>query len=96
MAKMPRAKEFCTWEPHFESEEVFGSQKRKADIPLGSKHESHRPDRLNFSCPQVSTRSTGVGGVSCSLNDIPEKLSPDLHEHPIPIDNCRATHMTAI
>jgi hypothetical protein len=50
-AKMPGAEEFCTREPHFEGEEVFGSQKRKADIPLGSEHESHRPDRVNFSRP---------------------------------------------
>jgi hypothetical protein len=39
-----KAEEFCTWEPHFEGEEVFDSQKCKADIPLGSEHESHRPD----------------------------------------------------
>jgi hypothetical protein len=23
--KMPGVEEFCTWEPHFEGEEVFGS-----------------------------------------------------------------------
>jgi hypothetical protein len=44
MAKMPRVEEFCTREPHFEGEEVFGSQKRKADLPLGFEHKSHRPD----------------------------------------------------
>jgi hypothetical protein len=33
-AKIPGVEEFCTREPHFEGEEVFGSQKRKADIPL--------------------------------------------------------------
>ena len=37
---MPRAVEFCTQEPLFEGEEVFGSQKRKACIPLGFEHES--------------------------------------------------------
>jgi hypothetical protein len=96
MAKMPRAEEFCTWEPHFEGEEVFGSQKCKGDVSLGSEHESHMPDRVNFSRLRISTRSTRVGGTSCSLNDIPEELFPDLHEHPIPIYNCRATHVTAI
>jgi hypothetical protein len=30
------------------------------------------------------------------LNDILEELSLDLHEHPTPIDNCRATHVTTI
>jgi hypothetical protein len=44
-AKMHGAKEFCTREPHFEGEEVFGSQKHKVDnIPLGSKYESHMLD----------------------------------------------------
>jgi hypothetical protein len=33
MAKMPRMEEFCTREPHFESEEVFGSQKPKQIYP---------------------------------------------------------------
>ena len=42
MAKMHGAKEFCTREPNFEGEEVFGSQKRKADIPLGSEDKSYR------------------------------------------------------
>jgi hypothetical protein len=54
MAKMPGAEKFHTPEPHFEGEEVFGSHKRKADIPLESEHESHRPDRVNFSCPCAS------------------------------------------
>jgi hypothetical protein len=75
---------------------VFGSQKRKADISLRSEHESHRPDRVNFSHPQVRTRSIGAGGTSRSLNDILEEPSPDLHEHPIPIYNSRVTHVTAI
>ena len=88
--------EFCTQEPHFEGEEVFGSQKCKVDISLGSKHESHRPDRMNFSRPLISTRSFGARGASCSLNDILEELSPNLQEHPIPIDNSRVTHVTAI
>jgi hypothetical protein len=78
MAKMPRVEEFCTWEPHFESEEVFGSQKCKADIYLGSEKESHRPDRVNFSGPQVRTKFTGAGSASCSLNDIPKELSNKL------------------
>jgi hypothetical protein len=96
MAKMPGAEEFCTREPHFEGEEVFGSQKRKADIPLGSEHESHRPDRVNFSRPRVRTRSTVAAGASCSLSDIPEEPSSDLQEHPIPNVNGMTTHVTAI
>jgi hypothetical protein len=34
ITKMPGAVEFCTSEPHFKGEEVFGSQKRKVDVPL--------------------------------------------------------------
>jgi hypothetical protein len=96
MAKMPGAEEFCTREPHFEGEEVFGSQKRKADIPLGSKHESHRPDRVNFSRPRVRTRSTATVGASCSLSDKPEEPSTDLQEYPIPNIKSKTTHVTAI
>jgi hypothetical protein len=29
------------------SEEVFGSQKRKADVPLGFEGKSYRPDKVN-------------------------------------------------
>jgi hypothetical protein len=42
---------------HLEGEEVFGSQKRKPDKPLGDKQESHKPYRINFICPRVKTRS---------------------------------------
>jgi hypothetical protein len=96
MAKMPEAEEFCTWEPHFEGDEVFGSQKRKADISLGSEHESHRLDRVNFSRPRVKIRFTAAANASCSLSDIPEEPSIDLQEHPIPNINSRTTHVTAI
>jgi hypothetical protein len=60
IAKMLGAKEFCTREPHFEGEEVFGSQKRKVVMPLGYEHKSHRPERVNYSCPRVSTSLTRV------------------------------------
>jgi hypothetical protein len=96
MAKMPGAEEFCTREPHFEGEEVLGSQKCKADIPLGSEHESHMPDRVNFSRPRVRTRSTIAAGASCSLSDILEEPSTDLQKHSIPNVNSRTTHVTAI
>jgi hypothetical protein len=80
IAKMPGAAEFCTWEPHFEGEEVFGSQKCKVDVPLGSKHESHRPDKVNFSHLLVRIRSSSAKEASCTLNIIPEELFPDLQD----------------
>ena len=96
MAKMPRIEGFCTREPQFEGEKVFGSQKRKADISFEFEHELHKPNWINFSSLQVKTMSTRVGGASCSLNNIPKELSLDLQEHPIPIDNSGAIHMIAI
>ena len=50
--------DFVTREPHLEGEEVFGSQKRKADMPLGYEQDSHRPDKVNFYRPRVRTRSS--------------------------------------
>jgi hypothetical protein len=49
MLDMPGADEFCTRVPCMAGEEVFGSSKRKADLPLGAEEESHRPDKVNFS-----------------------------------------------
>jgi hypothetical protein len=107
IAKMLGAAEFCTREPHFEGEEVFGSQKRKADVPLGFEYESHRSDKVNFSHPRVRTRSSAAKEAGCSLNIISEELSPDLQDGqttapdaPIelvtPINISRAPHMTAL
>jgi hypothetical protein len=36
-------------------EEVFGSQKQNADVPLGFEGEPHRPDKVNFSRPRIAT-----------------------------------------
>jgi hypothetical protein len=100
MAKMSEVEKFSTPEPHLESEEVFVSQKRKADIPLGFEHESHRHDRVNFSRPRVNTMSTRARGGNCNLNDSSEELSTDMEEdkarpsasikHPTPIDKLKA------
>ncbi len=39
---------------HLEGEEMFGSSKRKENLPLGSKVDSHRLDRVNLSCSKVA------------------------------------------
>ena len=52
--------EFFNREPHLEDEEVFGSQRRKADMALGCEYDSHRLDKVNFSLPRVQTRSRGT------------------------------------
>jgi hypothetical protein len=57
MLEMPSADEFCTRDPHLEGEEVFGSLKRKPNVPLGADGESHRPDTVNYSRPRASKRA---------------------------------------
>ena len=78
IANLPGAEVFCTRDPHLDGEEVFGSQKRKADVPLGYEGESHRPDKVNFSRPRIATRSTRANHASCSLPNVVEELSPEL------------------
>jgi hypothetical protein len=58
IAKLPGAEFFYTRVPHMAGEEVFGSQKRKADVLLGFEGESYRPDKVNFSRPRIATRSS--------------------------------------
>ncbi len=40
--------------PQLEGEKVFGSTKCKADLPHGSKKNSHQYDWVNFSCLKVA------------------------------------------
>jgi hypothetical protein len=84
MAKLPGAELFCTRTPHMPGEEVFGSQKRKADVPLGFEGESYRPDKVNFSRPRIATRSSRANHASCSLPDVVEEVSPELQEDQAP------------
>jgi hypothetical protein len=56
LSEMHGAEDICTRIPHLEGEEVFGSTKRKLDLPIGFEGDSHHPDKVNFSHPQVQTR----------------------------------------
>jgi hypothetical protein len=78
MAKLPGAELFYTHAPHMAGKEVFGSQKRKANVPLGFEGESHRPNKVNFSRPRIATRLGRAKCASCSLPDVVEELSPKL------------------
>ena len=60
LCSMPGVEELCTRIPHLEGEEVFGSTKRKLDVPIGSEADSHRPDKVNFSHPRVQLRSATI------------------------------------
>jgi hypothetical protein len=102
MAKLPGAELFCTRTPHMAGEEVFGSQKRKVDVPLGFEGESHRPDMVNFSRPRIATRSSRANHATCSLPDVVEEVSPEVQEDQAP-DNLgtmgdveRPGHVTAV
>ena len=37
---------------------LFGSTKRKLDLPLGFEYDSHRPNKMNYSIPCPHTRAT--------------------------------------
>jgi hypothetical protein len=58
LLKMPSGEEFCTRDPHLEGTEVFGSQKRRPDIPIGDDDDTHRPDTVNFSRPRPGKQVT--------------------------------------
>jgi len=83
-------------------EEVFGSQKRKADVPLGFEGESHRPDTVNFSRPRIATRSSRAKHAGSSLPAVVEEISPMLQDDE-PLNNLGtrselrgAHHVTAV
>jgi hypothetical protein len=57
MLDMPGADEFCICDSHLEGEEVFGSTKRKPDLPLGDDGESRRPDTMNYSRSRALKRA---------------------------------------
>jgi hypothetical protein len=74
--------EFCICDPHLEGAEVFGSQKRRSDTPIGDDGDIHRPDTVNFSrpCPDKQvTRSQPV-----TLPTIIEEYSPSVQEVQVP------------
>jgi len=54
--EMLRAENICTQILHLEGEEVFGSNKRKLDLLIGFKGNSHRLNKVNFSHPWVQIR----------------------------------------
>jgi hypothetical protein len=75
-------KKLCICDPHLEGAEVFGSQKRRSDTPIGDDGDTHRPDTVNFSrpCPDKQvTRSQPV-----TLPTIIEEYSPSVQEIQVP------------
>ena len=56
--KDARNSQICTHVLLLENEVVFGSQKRKLDMPIGDEHEPHRLDQVTFTCLRVEKRSS--------------------------------------
>jgi hypothetical protein len=54
---------------HLEGEKVFGSTNQRADIALGSKGNSHKHDRVNFSQPKVNAMSSGVTSSNVDVGE---------------------------
>ena len=54
----PVGKSFFTRDLHLEDAEVFGSQKRRPDTPIGDDGKTHRPDTMHFSRPRPGKRVT--------------------------------------
>jgi hypothetical protein len=57
LSQLPGVEVTTTQNTHLEGEEIFGSTKRKLDLPPGDDGDSHRPNKVNFSQPQVLTKS---------------------------------------
>jgi hypothetical protein len=47
--QLPGVEVATTWIPHLEGKEIFGSTKRKLDLPPCDDGDSHIPDKVNFS-----------------------------------------------
>ena len=75
---MPGADDFCTGDPHYEGAEVFGSQKRKPDIPIRVDDKTHRSDTINFSQPHPLKRITKARAAT--LPTIVEEVEPCIEQ----------------
>ena len=92
---MPGADDFCTQDPHHEGAEVFGSQKRKPDTPIGADDETHRPDTISFSRPPPLKRVTRARAAT--LPTIPEEVEPCMEQiQPLPPVGTNIRRITAV
>jgi hypothetical protein len=79
---MPGGEEFCTRDPHFEGAEVFGSQKRRPNTPIGDDGDIHRPDTVSFSRPRPGKQVTQFQPETLPI--IIEESSPSVQEVQVP------------
>jgi hypothetical protein len=80
MLDMFGVEDFCTRVPCMAGEMVFGSTKRKSDLPLGAEEKSHRPDKVNFSHPRGSGRAVRVRPVQLPIILEDTKDNTDVQE----------------
>ncbi len=59
---------FSTRIPPMEGEEVFGSVKRKVDLPPRLETNSYSHDRMNFSCSKVANATSPINQSSIILD----------------------------
>jgi hypothetical protein len=102
MLDMPGADEFCIRDPHLEGEEVFGSTKRKPDLPLGDDGESHRPDTVNYSRPRGLKRAALERVASLPViaeeeeSEAPEVIASPVIPSSPPVLEGGIQHITAV
>lgn len=103
MSNMNGAEEFCTQRPHFESEEVFLSLKRNADLPPRLDFGSHKPDKISIFRPRGQRRLTITATDNLVTSPIELQHSPTISDTPVlqhqpRTSSTRATlqHVTAV
>ena len=81
---------------------MFGSIKQKLDLPPGSEHDSHRPDKVNFSRPRVELRSSKTKCSAEAFKDGPSEPTygdiqlPTTEKDVTPRAVQKLTHVTAV
>ena len=92
---MPGADDFCTRDLHHEGAEVFGSQKKKPDIPIGADDETHRLDTISFSRPHPLKRVTRA--CATTLPTIAKEVEPCIEQiQPLPPVGTNIRHITTV
>ena len=71
MKSYPGAEDVNTRYCVLEGSKLFGSTKRKLNLPPGADCDSHRPDKVNYSIPRPNTQAT--------RQRIEESLSSAIH-----------------
>ena len=90
---MPGTSEFCIRDPHHKVAEVFGSQKRKHDTPIGANEETHRPDTIHFSRPMLPKRVIRARAATLPtiVEEFETSVEPNQPLPPVGSDICRVT-----